>query len=287
MLLEEDHARSERYVVLSSDQRLHGARHLRWRARRHLAGCKRDFERPTVMVADLRAAGITVGSHSCVLQLPDGGYYVKHYPSMVSTIDSTSGRCYTFNNSLLDTVATDYAKSIKDLNPNWIYFDGAEPLFVESGQVTDKYDGFLRPLVTSRMLRQLRSVGFTPITFQTSTSQIDSYPYVSGAGHVDFWSTSTPTSLIDQVVKDAPAQRMALLTPDLGWFGVNIRTTSTPSGFRPATLSEWQYMCDASRTHNIPIGIEASYGEVMNSPLRDTIIQMVHDTILQRAAAFP
>jgi hypothetical protein len=238
-------------------------------------------------VADLRAAGLTVGVHSFIHRVPANGYYAKTYPTMVSKVRTAMGGgeyvTFTYNNHLVSTMAKHYAARIKELGVQWVYFDGAETVYEQGGRLTGAFDWFLVPLVTGAVMRELRAVGVAPAIVQSSSSLIGVYHYLTRVGTADYWyrPPTTPTSIIDGIVSWAPARRQAFQTSDLGFFRVNVHSASGP---RPATLDEWRYVTTASVQHDIPLGVQTSYAELMNSPIRASIISLLWDASARRGA---
>ena len=172
------------------------------------------------LIADLKAAGLTVGLHAFVDKVPINGYYATQYPSMVSKVSSGVGWSYTFNNDLVDIMAKDFAARAKTLGAQWFYFDGDEQLYTPSGgQPTDTLDWYFAPLVMGTVTQELKNVGIMPVILQTSTRNVNVSHYSSRVLQTDYWDNppTTPTSIIDSIVSIAPAARAKgsrLLTSD-------------------------------------------------------------------------
>jgi hypothetical protein len=237
------------------------------------------------LVEDLHAAGFLVGAHSFVHQLPAEGYYAKTHPDWVTKTQGEVGRLYKYDTPLLAEAAADYAKAIATLNADWVYFDGAESLWDDKGKTSEALNWYLRPLISKAMLSQLKAAGKEPLIVQQSSTWIDSYPWYTRFGQLDYWDnkTTSPAKIINSIAARAPTAILAqaFLKPDLGWFASCIHT---PSGCRAPTEDEWALMTETSVKYNVPIGIEADYQFLANSPIKSKIVQLVSHAIAARGA---
>jgi hypothetical protein len=244
-------------------------------------------------VDSLKAEGLLVGLHSYVHKVRYKGYYDINYPELMGAIvENEVHKNFDWDSGLPELIAAHYVISVKELDIDWVYFDGSEFLYNENDKVVATYDWYMKHRMTKTVMQLLRQEGIVPVIHQESSSH-GAYHFISRSGQIDYidnfyWPVpeSTPIKSINYLTQNVEHIKSVFQTPDLGWFGREIHVWDPNNqrftGRRDATWEEWQYLCNASLKYDIPLGIRTTYDDFMSDSLKNRIIPLLYQTIQTR-----
>jgi hypothetical protein len=255
------------------------------------------------LIADLQAAGFTVGLHTYVHKVPVGGYYENTCPEHINMNGQRNGRRnLLWNDNFPEMLAMDFVDKVEQLGVSWLYFDGSEGLWTKEiapgiWDETYDYQWHLNSRMTYAIMHELETRGLHLPIHQQSSSGV--YMTVTRRGQIDYWDDQagiwSPESIwhspIDGMEKRAalfPEYKSKFVNPDLGWFGrIHVTTGGVPFyEDRYATWEEWQRICELTYQHFAALGIRTGFAYFRDDPLHDSIVELVRNTIAHKQIYF-